>query len=366
LHLSLKKAINHLIFQEPFIGSLLPRLKIVCKDNDPEIDTMATDGKTIWWNNDFVEAIDRYEVRGVVAHEIFHCILLHMFRRGTREPKKWNYACDYALNPLVEQLANCPLPKGALLDTARFPLGMTAEQIYDLLDDREIPKDFICDLREPSDLTKLAEEIDWKGAVAVAAKNAKSAGKLSKELEQMLEIYLNPKIPWQQLLYSWMVKTADWVTNWTKSNRHYRSRGIYLPGKKKIPSGYFVLVYDVSLSMADEAIRESLTECAYIINEMNPVYVILIEHDVKITQVRKFERMDELPTEIQIHGRGGTDFNPVFDYVNDLDELPDCVVFFTDGGGPHPEYHPEYPVLWVMIDTPRDMEMNFGEQIWLD
>jgi predicted metal-dependent peptidase len=306
---------------------------------------MATDGKSIWWNENYIDFIDRYEVRGVTAHEVFHCVLLHMFRRGSREPKKWNYACDYAVNPFVEQLPNCPLPAGALLDTVRFPIGMTAEQIYDLLDDDEIPEDFECDIIESSELTKLAEEIDWKGAVAVAAKNAKSAGKLSVELEQVLEIYLNPKIPWQQLLYNFMVKAVEFITNWTKSNRHYRSRGIYLPGKRKIPAGNFVLSYDVSGSMSDDAVRDSLSECGFIINEINPAYVILIEHDAKITKVRKFERMDELPTEIQIHGRGGTDFNPVFDYVNDLDELPEALILFTDGYGPHPEYPPEYPWL---------------------
>ena len=358
-----KKAVNHLIFGEIFIGSLIPRLQLI---ESKTVETMATNGKIVWWNCDYVETINLYQTQGMVAHEIFHCLLLHMFRRGTRESKKWNFACDYAINPLVIQLANCEMWPGALLDLARFPAGMTAEQIYDLLDDNEIPEDFECDIREGDPLTMLADEMDWKGAVAVAFQNAKSAGTISKELQQIIERYLNPKIPWQQLLYSFMVKMKLIVTNWTRSNRHYRVRGIYLPGRKKIPTGDFVLSYDVSGSMSDKAISESLCECGFIINEINPARVILIEHDSEITQVRYFETEDELPTKIQINGRGGTDFTPVFSYVNDLEELPEALILFTDGYGPHPNYPQDYPVLWVMVETNPDVRMNCGEQIWMD
>jgi predicted metal-dependent peptidase len=364
LHAQLKKSINHLIFQEPFIGSLLPRLKIIQDSENTE--TMATDGKVIFWNGKYLDTLNIYEIRGMTAHEIFHCILLHMYRRGTRDFNKWNYACDFAINPFIEQLNGCILWEGALIDLKRFPIGMTAEKIYDLLNDNEIPKDFKCDVIETNELTKHIDEIEWKGAVSVAMKSAETAGKLSKELKQMLDIYMNPKIPWQQLLYTWMIRTTEFRPDWTKSNRHYRSQGIFLPGKRKIPTGNFILSYDVSKSMSDKAIVDSLTECRFIINEINPAYVILLEHDVRITQVRKFEKADDLPTRVQITGRGGTNFNPVFDYANDRDELPEALILFTDGKGRHPEYPPEYPVLWVMVETDPNIKMNFGEQIWLD
>jgi hypothetical protein len=49
-----------------------------------------------------------------------------------------------------------------------------------------------------------------------------------------------------------------------------------------------------------------------------------------------------------------------------MDEFPEALILFTDGGGPHPKYPPEYPVLWVMVETSPDLKMNCGEQIWLD
>ena len=364
MHQNLKKAINYMIFQEPFLGSLLPRLQFI---RDPNTEMVATNGKAIFWNYDYVDGQIERVLRADIAHEIFHCIMGHPFRRQAREPKKWNYACDLSINPLVKQIRNVLVDDSFLIDEVRFPAGMSAEKIYELLDDNEIPPQYKCtcilDAKGPS---VKAEELDWKGAVAVAATNAKKAGKLSLEVEQLITEILDPKVPWQQLLYTWMTTPKGSYVTWERPNRHYLPHGIYLPGKRKRVTGSFVLVYDVSGSMSDQAITESLAEVRYIINEIHPKRVILIQHDAEITDVQEYESGEELPTEIELHGRGGTDFNPVFEYVNDLDEIPDAVIFFTDGYGPHPEYSPEYPVLWVMVETDSDLKMNFGEQIWLD
>ena len=60
-----------------------------------------------------------------------HPALHHHVRRSGRDPKRWNVACDYAINPLFVD-AGLTLPEGVLLDN-RFR-GMSAEQIYNLLE----------------------------------------------------------------------------------------------------------------------------------------------------------------------------------------------------------------------------------------
>jgi len=71
----------------------------------------------------------------------------HMSRRGNRNPKLWNYATDYAINPILnsEADANFAWPKNP--DGSRMGLfeekyeGMRAEDIYDdLLQDPETQK----------------------------------------------------------------------------------------------------------------------------------------------------------------------------------------------------------------------------------
>jgi predicted metal-dependent peptidase len=58
-----------------------------------------------------------------------HPALQHHVRRSGRDPRRWNEACDYAINPLLLD-AGLSLPDGVLVDH-RFR-GMSAEQIYNL------------------------------------------------------------------------------------------------------------------------------------------------------------------------------------------------------------------------------------------
>jgi len=57
-------------------------------------------------------------------------------------------------------------------------------------------------------------------------------------------------------------------------------------------------------------------------------------------------------TSVEFVGRGGTDFRPVFEWVDDTlsrnEGLPDLVAYLTDGFGPFPKVAPPYPVVWLM------------------
>ena len=52
------------------------------------------------------------------------------------------------------------------------------------------------------------------------------------------------------------------------------------------------------------------------------------------------------------YGGGGTDFTVIFDYICNScpDDLPACVVIFTDGYGPYPTEKETLgiPVLWII------------------
>ena len=116
------------MLDHPFFGSLLFRLKgRECRS----IQTMATDGVSLYYNPDFVETLNAATLAGTLAHEVMHPALHHHVRRSGRDPKRWNMACDFAINPLLVD-AGLNLPEGVLLDN-RFR-GMSAEQIYNLLE----------------------------------------------------------------------------------------------------------------------------------------------------------------------------------------------------------------------------------------
>ena len=92
--------------------------------------TMATDGRSIFYNREFVRTSTDSELLAVLFHEGLHVSLGHHLRRGSIDPKTWNVAADYAINLIVRR-AGLTLPKGALLDDKYRDL--TAEQIARLL-----------------------------------------------------------------------------------------------------------------------------------------------------------------------------------------------------------------------------------------
>ena len=45
-----------------------------------------------------------------------HIALMHPLRIGSRDPERWNIACDYAINAeLIDIFGPDAMPKGALL-----------------------------------------------------------------------------------------------------------------------------------------------------------------------------------------------------------------------------------------------------------
>src|SRR5438270_2939817 len=119
----LTKARTQLLLSQPFFGTLCVRLKTL----PGPVPTMATNGRVILYNPEFVEDLTLAELEATIAHEAMHCALGHHCRRGERDPRLWNEAADLAINPIL--VANgFTLPSGALLDSA-FD-NLSAEEIY--------------------------------------------------------------------------------------------------------------------------------------------------------------------------------------------------------------------------------------------
>jgi predicted metal-dependent peptidase len=60
--------------------------------------TAATNGKSFFWNPQFVVDKSRIGLRLLVYHEAAHAIFMHPSRRGSRHPRLWNIAVDYKVN----------------------------------------------------------------------------------------------------------------------------------------------------------------------------------------------------------------------------------------------------------------------------
>tara|TARA_R100000935_G_scaffold20333_3_gene38478 strand:+ start:3409 stop:4803 length:1395 start_codon:yes stop_codon:yes gene_type:complete len=111
------------------MASMLLSLDLV--EASDRCDTMATDGKRIYWNRSFVDNLTEEEIQGVLIHEACHVIWEHPLRRGNRHPKIWNIATDYVINAWLHFDLRFVLPQGGLID--RQYRGMSANEVYRIL-----------------------------------------------------------------------------------------------------------------------------------------------------------------------------------------------------------------------------------------
>ena len=83
------KAKTALILEHPFFGNLAMNMPFELSEDVP---TAATNGSRVLFNPSFCEPLKDDELLFLVAHEVCHPMLEHIFRLNGRDPKRWNYA----------------------------------------------------------------------------------------------------------------------------------------------------------------------------------------------------------------------------------------------------------------------------------
>ena len=88
-----------LLLRHPFFGNMATRLRIQAADD--WLPTAAVDGRNLFFNTQFFNAMNNKEIEFVIAHEILHCVFDHLSRREDRNPILHNIASDYIVNNLL-------------------------------------------------------------------------------------------------------------------------------------------------------------------------------------------------------------------------------------------------------------------------
>ena len=129
LETKLAAARTRLILEKPFLGALVMHLPLKAADAE-WCDTTATDARNFYFNPDYIARLTLEQTQFVLAHEAMHCALSHFARRGHRQKHRWDVACDYAVNMILDD-ERMQGPENALMSAAYR--GLTAEEIYPLL-----------------------------------------------------------------------------------------------------------------------------------------------------------------------------------------------------------------------------------------
>jgi len=123
-----------LLMKFPFAGNILMRMDLV-PIRDKRVRTACTDGKKIYFDIDFYTRLKDSERVFVMAHECFHCVLMHLVRCQTRDQRLFNIASDMEVNYMLSNQSNghdIQPPPEVLFPPANLQ-GESAEVIYEWL-----------------------------------------------------------------------------------------------------------------------------------------------------------------------------------------------------------------------------------------
>lgn len=370
-----------LLVDYPYFGTLASKVELVCNEN---IESFKSDGKVLEYNDDYLTTLETGELEFIFANAAMHKSLAHESRKNNRSGWLWQMATDMAINDMLVE-NGLELPYGAQY-RVRFK-GMYAEEIYaelkdDMLredDNLEYEADDEGDVqdkdkkqdsdKQESELSEseleqqlqeeiLKEQLLAQEAISLLESEFKK-GEAPQSIERFFKLDFEGKIDWREELKVAIDKfhKDDYVL--IPPNKKFLSAGIYLPS---CVSQRFKLVIavDSSGSVDETLLNEFLSEINFLMALVQNYQIDLLVCDDKILSHRTFFSGDSLDCDVV--GMGGTDFRPVFEFVEyELEDIK-LLLYFTDLEGFFPNKTPNYSVKWI---SPKELEVPFGEIILL-
>ncbi|MEA3419920.1 MAG: VWA-like domain-containing protein [Campylobacterota bacterium] len=395
----IQKAKAKLMLEHPYFGTIASALKL---EPDSKQLTFKSDGTHIFINEEYIDKLSIPEVEFALANGAMHAVLKHQERKHSRDAWLWQEACDLAINAMLAK--NGMQVPDYVNYQPKFE-GMYAEEIYSILKEemtysedinheskgdsqaekespdeslRQKEKDntppsepldskdnpdqkqsFQNDIEPiPEEIAALSEEL--KELFEQTLQKLNRQGTLPKDLEFVIPEYFSHQIDWREMLYRYIASHAKSTFSFMPPNMKYLYRGIYLPSLSS-DLLRIVIAIDTSGSVDEKLLGIFLGEVQSITQQYPNYEIDIITADAKIQSHEVFLPGETLNYEIK--GRGGTDFRPVFEYIDHHIDYPTLLLYFTDGLGTFPEEEPGYDLLWVM---PEEREVPFGEIVLLE
>ncbi len=362
------KAKTKLMLENPYFGSLVTSIELRVNNN---IASFRPLGDVLEYNDEYLEVLDINEVSTILANAAMHQALFHSTRGKDKVSSVWNLASDYAINDLLVD-NGFMLPPMANY-ASRFKM-LYAEQIYQILlneldlqdndetlDEQEKQSEEMeeQDLHEDAFEELLAQE-EYELLLEQLNVKLEKHGDLPKGIERFIESKKEPQISWRDELYRYVNAHAKSDYRMFPPSKKHLYRGIALPSiygeELKI-----VVAIDTSASIDDELLKTFLAELYEIMQIFTHYVIELIECDATIQNIQRLTPQE--PLEPMLKGGGGTDFRPVFEYVENMNEDFKFLIYFTDGKGTFPKYEPLIDVLWVVNER---CDVPFGEVLELN
>ena len=356
---------------------------------------LATDGAYLYYDPVYVLKQYQEEPRWIARcylHILLHCIFYHSFQYDKVESQLWDLAADIAVeNTIIDmKLAAVTLPQDAdavrKLNILREDAGgLTAEKLYRYFkhnpltpsEKQELNRLFY---KDDHALWKPREELvvtgeQWKkiservkADLKSFTKNKKGAESLTKNLEEATR----DRYDYSEILRRFTVMGEDITVNDEEFDYIYYTYGLTSYGNLPLiePLEYkeahkvkeFVIAIDTSASCRGPIVRAFLNKTYSILksteNFFHKINVHIVQCDNEVQSDAKITSDEDFETFMKygkLKGFGATDFRPVFEYVDQLQEQGEFenlkgLIYFTDGYGIYPEKMPGYDVIFAFLE----------------
>ena len=365
-----------LLVEYPYFGTLASKVELVLNDN---IEAFKSDGKVLEYNDDYFTDLEIGELEFIFANAAMHKSLSHENRKNGRSGWLWQMATDMAINDMLVE-NGLTLPYGAQY-RERFH-GMYAEEIYaelksDMIRDDEnleYEADEVNDVEQSDEKTEeqkkeqtqeeLQEEILQEQLAAEEAisllESEFQKGEAPSHIERFFKLEFLGKVDWRDELKSALDRYFKDDYLLIPPNKKFLSQGIYLPSTTS-QTFRLVIAVDSSGSVEEELLSQFLSEVNFLMSLVSHYQIELIVCDEKIHSHKTFYSGESL--EVELKGGSGTNFRPVFEFIEQEFDDVKLLLYFTDLQGKFPFEEPYYSVKWV---TPKEGDIPFGETIFLE
>jgi predicted metal-dependent peptidase len=368
-----------LLFGVPFWASLLMQTKVM------PVTTLQTYGATdgadvIYYNPLLTRRLSLKQLTFLLLHELIHIAFCHVTRRQTRDPQRWNEAADYfanltaldimapTINGSLDRL--CEPIEGALLDSAFR--GDAVETIYEKLADSSAvrPSSSPIDTHSPTlDDTEARDRVLDKLLKAHAHWEASGQrGTVPNDVLRRIDAIRQSVVPWQRIIRQWAAHCLghDEYSFTPPHRRRLLRDQTCFPSLRGEQAGSLVILVDTSGSIAHDTLCHALSELPAL-HDLTDTLLVL-SHDADVHDVIPTQ---QIPTFIRslrtgtgkMHGGGGTDHRPAFEWLAHHRLVPDLLIAFTDLATVFPPSPPPYPVLWCVWPSDTNRKVPFGRVI---
>ena len=362
-----------------------------------KVPVAATDGTNLILNP---EAFFKYKLMQrvfITAHEIAHCMFNHCalgyqmrrtgqvkYQDGSSLPydqKLMNMAMDFVINSMLVESKIGEMPEDALYDptlaTSKDSFLDVYKKVYEQQEKSNKGKasapgngksgfDQHLDPgagqgQDPGQSSQARSETEWNTAIAGALASAKAQGKLPAALERLLSAVIEPEVSWQDHIRGFFArKLGSGGYDWRKPDRRLITRDIIAPARAGNGCGPVVVAIDTSGSIGQRELDVFFAEMKGLLDDVRPEVIHVLWCDAEVHRADEVTDSSDIDT-LKPVGGGGTDFRPVFDWIDEQDFTPDALVYLTDGYGTFPTSEPKYPLVWGAIA--QGVTYPFGEVV---